>query len=80
MLQIGAVFLWSFVYNMVRISSNAIGEKLISNPQQSPSLPDDKLLLQSGLLSGCPAERLPITADAESSTKPQVFNAFLPSF
>ncbi|KAH7689383.1 Membrane transport protein [Dioscorea alata] len=80
----GSVFLWSYVYNMVRISSNAIGEKLISNPQQSPNIleenaklipsnhADDKLLLQSGLSSDCPAEqRLPIIAYAESSTKPK---------
>lgn len=84
-MAIGAVFIWSYVYNMVRISSNAIGEKLISNPQKRPIILEEnaklipsnhtgeKLLLQSGLSSDCPAEqRLPITAYAESSTTPKL--------
>lgn len=78
MLQIGAVFIWSYVYNMVRISSNSIGEKIIDNPQHTPKLPDentdDKPSSQSELISDCPAEqRLPITVSAESSTKTKVF-------
>ncbi|XP_039120154.1 protein PIN-LIKES 3-like [Dioscorea cayenensis subsp. rotundata] len=76
-MAIGAIFLWSYVYNMVRISSNSIGEKIIDNPQHTPKLPDentdDKPSSQSELISDCPAEqRLPITVSAESSTKTKV--------
>ncbi|KAJ0987121.1 hypothetical protein J5N97_005477 [Dioscorea zingiberensis] len=86
-MAIGAIFLWSYVYNIVRISSKTVGEKFNGNPHQSSttlfpeettklipsSHPDDETLPQSGLISGHATERqLPITASAESSTKIKV--------